>query len=173
MAKKTSKNPENLLIVFLFLLSAAAAAGGFFAYKFLYVQKGPDNKIPNIRLKKETITFVYENLPDVYNRLLNLSDEVRMINIEIDRLDKIEKDFPKQKKIVISEKKVWLKMHKNLMEAISKLEKSIEMIHVSYSVNSEKGVQIIKDKNPELLAASSRALETSKEKTQRLKIEKK
>jgi flagellar basal body-associated protein FliL len=88
---------------------------------------------------------------------------------EMERLETIEKEYPKQKKIVIAEKKLWGKTLKNLKTTIENLEKNIRNLYVAYSVNSEKGAELLESQSTDLLASVTEVLETSKSQTLRLK----
>jgi len=173
MEKSNKNNSGKLLLIILILLTIAAAGGGFFAYKFYFLQQGPNLEMANIDLKEKTIAFIYKYMPDVYNCLFDLNHEVVIIDNEMERLTKIEKEFPKQKKIVLIEKKMWTNTRKTLTTTIANLEKSIETIYVAYTINSEKGADLIETQNAELLASATGNLGASKEKTERLKNMKK
>jgi hypothetical protein len=169
MIEKKYNNSGKLLIILLLIITIAVAASGFFAYKFLYAKKASDNEMTNIHLRGETIAFVHESMPDIYNSLFELNHEIFVIEKELKRLEIIENEYPKQKKIVQDEIKMWSKTRKDLQTMIENLEKNIEPLFVAYSVNPEKGTELLASKKEELLASSTEALETSKKETVRLK----
>ncbi|MBA4366085.1 MAG: hypothetical protein C0403_00400 [Desulfobacterium sp.] len=167
--KNKYNNSGKLLFILLLMITIAVAAGGFFAYKFLNAEKTSDNEMANIHLQEETIAFVHQSMPDVYNSLFELNHEIVMIEKELKRLEIIENEYPKQKKIVQDEKKMWSKTQKDLQTLIENLEKNIEPLFVAYTVNTEKGTELLASKKEELLASATEALETSKKQTVRLK----
>ena len=62
-----------------------------------------------------------------------------LIDEELQRLKKIETDYPRQQRVVIVEKKNWISLRKRLIKEVEKLKKEIEEIYVTYLVNQEKG----------------------------------
>jgi len=169
MTKKNKNNAGKLRVILLLLVTMIAIGGGFFGYTFFIAEKGPDNEMTNIHLKEETIAFVYTSMPDMYRCLSEINNEVVIIHKELERLEKIEKEYPKQKSIVISEKKLWGKTLKDLETTIENLEKNIKTLYVAYTVNREKGAELLESQNTELLASATEILEASKHQTKRLK----
>ncbi len=169
MIQNKYNNSGKLLIILLLIITIAVAAGGFFAYTFLYAKKTSDTEMVNIHLREETIAFVHQSMPDVYNSLFELNQEIVVIEKELKRLEVIENEYPKQKKIVQDEIKMWIKTRKDLQTMIENLEKNIEPLFVAYTVNMEKGTELLASKKEELLASVTEALEASKKQTARLK----
>ncbi|MFH2066654.1 MAG: hypothetical protein ABIK15_15760 [Pseudomonadota bacterium] len=158
------------MMILLILITIAAACGaGFYIYRNFYADPGPDFQMVNIHLKEETITFVYQSMPEIYSSLSRINHELVLIAEEIKRLDLLEKDYPKQKKIVMDEKKMWDTTRKDLQATIENLEKSIETLFVAYTVNTEKGTEMLSSEKEALLALAAKALETSQQHTIRLK----
>ncbi len=169
MIQNKYNNSGKLLIILLLIITIAVAAGGFFAYTFLYAKKASEAEMVNIHLREETIAFVHQSMPDVYSSLFELNQEIIVIEKELKRLEVIENEYPKQKKIVQDEIKMWSKTRKDLQTMIENLEKNIEPLFVAYTVNTEKGTELLASKKEELLTSVTEALEASKKQTVRLK----
>lgn len=170
MIKNRDNNSGKLLFILLPVIAIAVAAGGFFAYKFFFAKKTSEAEMVNIHLREETIAFVHQSMPDVYNSLFELNQEIVVIEKELKRLEVIENEYPKQKKIVQDEIKTWSKTQKDLQTMIENLEKNIEPLFVAYTVNMEKGTELLASKKEELLTSATEALEESKKQTARLKV---
>ena len=170
--KRNEKNNSGkiLTVLLLLIVLAGLGAGGFFAYQKFLVDPGPNFQMKNIHLKEEVITFVFQSMPAVYQGLSELNTELVLMDAELERLAKIEKEYPKQKKIVIEEKKMWNSLHKEMETAVADLEKGIETLFVSHSVNPEKGNELMTSQSETLLSVINQALETSKQQTARLKV---
>jgi hypothetical protein len=121
-----------------------------------------------IRMKPEVIAFTFEKLPDLYDDLLSMNHEIFLIDREIQRMNEIEKDFPAQKKIVTSEKKIWQQTRQNLLEALNQSDKKTEALYVAWQVNPQKGLQMIEDRRNELVSSMDDSLKTAKSLTRRL-----
>jgi hypothetical protein len=170
--KRNEKNNSGkiLTVLLLLIVLSALGAGGFFAYQRFLADPGPDYQMQNIHLKEEVITFVFQSMPDVYHGLTEINTEIVLMDAERERLAKIEKEYPKQKKIVIEEKKMWNSLRKEMETAVDNLEKNIETLFVSHSVNPEKGDELMASRSEELRLVINQALEASQQQTARLKI---
>ncbi len=172
MTKKKKKKSATRLFIILLIFVVIIGTGAFFLYNNYFNNKeGPEKKLENIEIKKELISFSINMLPDIYTALLDLNEEMGVIKKEIERLNNMEKEYPQQKKIILSEKKIWDKTQKGHFTVLSKLEKEIEAIYVSYMVNPEKGMKRIEDKKTtELLTETNKIITASKTQTERLKV---
>ncbi len=160
--KKKKRSP----IIFIVLLLLVAGFGG--AAYFMLINK---NKLPttkNISLNEEILSFSIEILPEISTALLTIDYELYVIDNEIERLNKMEKEYPRQKRIIFLEKNACNAIRKNLEKSLADLEKEIETIFVSYSVNMEKGLLMIEEQKNGILKKTQTALEASNELTLRL-----
>lgn len=158
-----------MMILLILITLAISGSAGFYIYRNFYADQGPDVQMANIHLKEEIIAFVYQSMPEIYSSLSRINHELVLIAEEIKRLDLLEKEYPKQKKIVMNEKKMWETLRKNLQAAIGNLENSIETLFVAYTVNTEKGTEMLSSEKEALLALAAKELETSQQQTVRLK----
>ncbi len=150
-----------------------AILGGltFFASGCFSKDQEPANQeLVNVKLKDEVITFTSDMLPDFYPVLVSVDNEIVLIDQELERFEQIEKEFPKKRSIVLSEKKNWRRTKNMLVTALFRLEKEIVTLYVSYSVNSENGLELIDQKQSELIDRAEKAIDASNKLTQRLKV---
>jgi hypothetical protein len=167
MAEEKQKKKSSLIIVIVLLL--LAAGGGGAGYYFLVFK----NKLPttkNITLSEEILSFSIKTIPELSNALLSLDYELYLIDKELERLDQMEKDYPRQKQIIFSERNTINSIRKNISKSLSDFEKDVEAIFVSHSVNSEKGLEMIEEKKSGMLENSKKALDDSNELTERLAL---
>ena len=163
-AEKKKKKGLLIILIVLLLLVAGFGAAGY----FMLIDK---NKLPttkNISLNEEILSFSIEILPEISTALLSIDYELYVIDNEIERLDKMGKEYPRQKQIIFSEKNACNATRKNLAKSLADLEKEVETIFVSYSVNMEKGLQMIEERKNDILEKTKKALEASNELTLRL-----
>ena len=167
--KKKRRFSLKKISVFLFLLLLCVAASYF---GVIYLQKRNPSHVKefaHVRLKEEVIGFSVEKLPELYSGLVALNTETTLIDKELERLDAIEKEFPAQVKITHDEKKIWQKMRKSLISALTRLGKDIETLYVAYQVNPEKGLERIEKTKDDLKKAVADILDPAGELTQKLK----
>jgi hypothetical protein len=167
-AEKKKKSKFLTIIIILIVLSALFAAG---AYYILKIRK-PAHSFVNINLKDEIVSFSREKLPEIYLALASLDFEIQLIDQEIERLELMGKEFQRQKQIISPEINRWKKIRQTLSASLLNLEKDIETIYVSHSVNREKGLQLIDNKRDDMLQKADNAITASKESTLRLKSKK-
>jgi hypothetical protein len=106
MNRNHKNNSGKLMMILLILITLAiSGSAGFYIYRNFYADQGPDVQMANIHLKEEIIAFVYQSMPEIYSSLSRINHELVLIAEEIKRLDLLEKEYPKQKKIVMNEKK--------------------------------------------------------------------
>jgi len=169
MATETKRSATKLFIT-LIILVIIVGGGGFLISQYLTYKSDIESEkvLENLTLKPEILLFTSAKLPDIHADLVKLNYEIRAVDREISRIINMEKDFPQQKKIILSEKKSWEKIRKELGATLLKLESDIEAIYVTYRINPEKGLAQIEDKKPELLEKANEILESTREQTARL-----
>jgi hypothetical protein len=156
-------------IIFILILILMLGGASYFGVQFLEKKEILSVKtFEHVQIKPEVIAFTFEKLPKLYDDLLAMNHEISLIDREIQRMDKIEKDFPAQKKIVTSEKKIWQQTRQNLLEALNRSGENIEALYVAWQVNPRKGLQIIEDRRDELSSAMDDSLKTAGNLTRRL-----
>lgn len=170
--KFTDNRGASTLIILIIVL-ALLGAGGYFGYTKYYLPRQYGNTFTKdlkyISLKEEILFSTYENLPVVYADLVEINNELLVINEEIDRLTKMEKEFPQQKEIIISEKGIWESLQEHISNTINSMENELETLYVAHRVNAEKGMKRLGEKRSELQNTIKQTLKTSQEKTKRLK----
>lgn len=173
--KKTLKKGSVIKKLFITLILLASLAGGaIWGVGFFSKDTTPFVlTLENITLKEPTLRFTYKILPAVYTGLFRINSEISLIDSEIKRLEQMEKEYPAQKRIIITEKSLWLKLKKDLSKTLTGLEKEVETLYVSYSVNRENGLAQIDGKQRTLVDTIDSALDRSQKDTQRLKRPKK
>lgn len=169
MAKSIKGKIIKLILVLLLLTGTAAAA--FIAYRMLKSEVRPTHTFTQMTPRPETLSFVFDHWPPAYNAMVTLDTEMEQISAEIDRLEKMETSFPEQRKIIVSEKSIWERHQKKLKSIAEKLVKSVEDIYVTYSVNKEKGLGLLEEKQEPILLPVTNALSEIAPLTQRLKSE--
>jgi len=142
----------KLLIVLVFILCLCAA--GIWGYRTFNHKTKRLQALKNAALKPEITAFTASMLPDVHARLVKLDHRIFLIDEELKRLESLEKDFPRQKKIVLTEKKDWISTRKHLTKFLSDLESCIETFYVAWQVNPEVGnARMAKEKQKLLMNA--------------------
>jgi len=169
MATETKKSATKLFIT-LIILVIIVGAGGFLISQYLKYKSEIENEqaLEHIALKTEILLFTSSKLPDIHADLVKLNYEIRAVDREISRIIHMEKDFPQQKKIILSEKKTWEKTRKELAATLLKLESEIEALYVTYRINPEKGLVQIEDKKADLSKMAKEILDNTREQTARL-----
>lgn len=166
------QDDSGFSVVKLFMIMvvlAACAAGAYFAYGYFKGDRGNAAKhLSQVGLKPELLAFTYQQMPELYAEMDSLNHRVEVINAEIERLDKLEAEFPRQKRIVVSEKSTLVRNQKELLNCIGSLEKGIEKIYVAYRVNPEAGTALIAGDQPDLVNQASASLKATDELAGRL-----
>lgn len=160
------------MIKTLTILIILLGGGGFLGYqKFYKPEYGKDFKkdIESVTLQEDILKFTYKKLNNVYALIINYDNEILLINKEVERLVEMEKEFPKQIKIILDEKKIWEEARTNLVESLAALENEIVSIYVTHKVNQQKGITLIKEKKESLHATANDTIVSYKELTKRLK----
>jgi hypothetical protein len=147
------------------MLAAALLAAGCNSSE----QQKPQVDLSKVQLRGDIVVFSYRVVPRIYSGLVKIDDELLLIDEELQRLKKIETDYPRQRGVVIAEKKNWISLRKDLVKALDKLKKEIEKIYVTYLVNKEKGEALIDQKSDAILAVINSSLDETSPYTNRLR----
>lgn len=151
----------RMVMVFCFV-SVVASCG------FSKKNDQPQLDLSKLQLKKDIISFTFSTVPKIYSGLVKLDSEIVLIDKELERLKEIEVEFPKQKKIIITERNNWKKVKKDLRSSLSNLEKEVEKIYVTHLVNKNKGTELINKNMKPLVDTLNKTLEASSPHTKRL-----
>jgi len=135
---------------------------------FLNKNDRPQLVLSKLQLNKDIITFTFSKVPRIYFGLVKLDNEIVLIDKELERLKEIEAEFPKQRKIIITERNNWKKVKKDLRSSLSNLEKVVEKIYVTHLVNKDKGTELINKNMKPLVDTINKTLEASSPHTKRL-----
>ena len=167
MAEKKKK--KGVLIIFIVLLLLAAGGGGAGYYFLILKNKPPATK--NLGLSEEILSFSIQTIPELAQALLSLDYELYLIDRELERLNQMDKDYPRQKQIIAKERNTINTIRRNVSKSLADFEKDVEAIFVSYSLNREKGLEMIQEKKTGMLQLSQKALDDSSELTKRLALD--
>ncbi len=174
-APKKKKRFSIKKILFLFLVLGAIGAAGFFVYSTYFTKPDPNQRIyspvalSHVNLPQEMLKFSFDHFPDVYDSLIIFNNEVNLFDREIQRIEAISAQYPEQKKITDSQKKVWDKGKNTLKKEFLKLEKPIKETYVLYRVNQTQGQTQIQERSKDLSDMARAALKTAQEQTAPLK----
>jgi hypothetical protein len=159
-----------LIVVFLVV---GLGAGGFFFFK-MKVKKGQlptKAAMPFANMDEKLIGFTFTILPTSYQKLVDINKEIGLIDAELSRLNDLEAQYPQQKSIISKERAIWDRTQKSLLNVMQIFEKNIEMFYVAYSVNPEKGKEMIETKRAELETAADQVLQASRTETARIHVD--
>jgi len=169
--KRTDRKSRGKSIIkkmlILFFLISLFAAGGFFGYLYLLADK--PGVVVKSELPKEILLFSFNVMPLIHADIVSICEEIEFTEGEIKRIDDIAKEFPAQKRITDTERKLWGKNLLNLNKFRIKQEKEIRDIYVSYRVNIETGLKLIEEKKEELNKSAGEIITPSKELTDKLR----
>ena len=172
MAEEKNSSVKKMVIIFaavgVVIAVAVVAAAGLSRRK-----QAVPGALAKVQLKQEMLSFTFQRLPDIYQGLVRLNDQILLIDKELERLKEIEAEFPRQKAIINAERSNWTRVQRSLFTALSRIEKAVEKIYVSHLVNTDKGIALIKKENKPLSESVQKALTTAEPHTKRLKVEKK
>ncbi len=146
------------------IFSLLALVAGGVAVAALYVLKSaapPPDQFRQISLKPEVAAFTRERIPGLYAEMLRLESALGFIDGELKRLDAIEADFPDQKNIVATERRLWTKTARELQKTSSALEKQLQALYVGFLVNRENGLAAIASQQQRMAADLQAALAAS------------
>ena len=151
----------RMVVMFCFV-SVVASCG------FLNKNDQPQLDLSKLQLKEDIISFTFRKVPKIYSGLVKLDSEIDLIDKELERLKEIEAEFPKQKRIIITERNNWKKIKKNLRSSLLNLEKEVENIYVTYLVNKNRGTELINKNMKSLVDTINKTLDASNPHTKRL-----
>ena len=147
----TSKKRRNPLIILIgLILVAALMAGGWFIYTTYIQSDYPKKELSHVNLDDPVLRFTWEKIPDVYFNLVSANEAMVLMEAEINRINKVGKKYPRQKKIVASERKRWEKNAAKLKGQLLKFQGQTEALYVTFRVNPEKGRAAILEKSRDL-----------------------
>lgn len=165
------KGLSAIVVILLLIFLLALAGGGFFFYKQKQAKTlPPRTTFDHINLNEDVSVFLFQNIPRLFSRVLQLNMELSLIAAELERIGELENEYPANKRIVQAERVVWIKLQKNLQAIVQLTEKKVESYYVAYMVNKETGKELINESLEDLLSQVDEVLETSKKETKRLKV---
>ncbi len=154
-------------IFILLLILILIATGGFLGHRYFFASK--PGVVAKSELPEELLIFAFKIMPDIHADVVAISDEIQITETEIKRIEAIEKQFPDQKKITDTEKKIWEKNLSELTKFRIKHENKIQDIYVSYSVNTETGLKLIEENKKELKKTAGELITPSKSLTDKIR----
>jgi len=165
------KGLSAIAVILVLILLLALGGGGYFYYKQKQEKAlPPQTTFDYINLNEDVSVFLFQRIPRLYTRVLQLNGELTIIAAELERIGELENEYPSGKRIVQAERAVWVKLQKSLLASVQSTEKNIESYYVAYMVNRETGKELINGSIEELLSRIDEVLETSKKETRRLKV---
>ena len=162
--KKSFFTIKKLIIIPVVIILIAGLS--FFVYKMFFSSSDDELIVyKSITLKKidlpeEMLKFSFDHINDLYFSFVTYDLRIHLLNIEINRINKIGESYPEQNKIAEKEKKDWIKAKEKVEKKFIKIQKEIRELYVLYKVNKKEGIQKIKEKNKDLLLQANEALET-------------
>lgn len=157
-----------VILVVLLLLALAGAA--FFVYKQKQQENLPQTTaFDHVDLNEEVVLFLFQRIPRLYNRVLQLNRELTLIEAELVRIEALEQQYPSEKRIIDSERNLWLRLQKKLDLSAQTLKSAAESYYVAYMVNSRKGQELIDENIGAVISDIEEVLSESGEETRRLK----
>ena len=157
--KPKPKRKRLIFMVVGVLLLAGLGVGGWFGYQAYMVKGYPKTVMAHVDLDDAVLKFTWKEMPGIYDRLGRLNGEIELILGEMDRIVKVQKRYPRQTKIVESEKKKWNRTVKRLQKQLQKYMTQTEALYVTSRVNPEKGSTALMEKGPALLEAMDQTLD--------------
>jgi len=152
------------------LLLLVLVGGAFFVYRQMQSENLPQaTAFDHVNLNEEVVVFLFQYVPRLYNRALQLNNELELIAAELERIDALEEQYPSEKRIIESERTLWLSLQKKLNLSVQSLENAAESYYVAYMVNSRKGKELISENIGDLVSEIDGVLKESGEETRRLK----
>jgi len=171
--KKKFITKKRIFILLMVLIAVGAAS--FLVYTLYFTPKEPEKRVyqkvglPHVQLPQEMLVFSFNHFPDLYAGLVNFNAQISLFDQEIQRIEAIAQQYPEQKKITDTEKKVLEKGKSTLLKAFAKLEKPIKETYVLFQVDETQGLAQIKEKRQELTDMAKNALTTAQEQTKKIK----
>jgi hypothetical protein len=159
-----------IALVLVVLLLLALGGGGFFVYKKKQQENFPKTTaFEHVDLNEEVVIFLFQRVPRLYNRVLQLNNELSLISAELERIDELEQQYPSEKRTINSERSLWTALQRDLDLSAQTLKREAESYYVAYMVNSEKGKTLISENIEALLADIDEVLSEASNDTARLK----
>ena len=166
---QTGLSAIALLLLLLFLITLGGV--GYFVYKQKQAQTlPPQTTFDHINLNEEISSFLFQRVPRLYSRVLQLNTELTLIAAELERIGELESEYPSGKRIVQAERVNWVILQKKLQAVVLTTEKKAESYYVAFMVNRETGKERINEGLEGLLSQINDVLEISKMETRRLKV---
>lgn len=164
------KGISALAAILIVVILLALGGSGFFIYK----QKQSRNLPPStsfeyVSLNEDIVTFLFNYIPRLYNRIAKLNNELTLIAGELERIDELENQYPSGKRIIADEKALWMSLQKDLNHTLLSARNEAERFYIAYMVNNQKGKELIDENLDALVADIDETLETSTGETRRLK----
>lgn len=162
-------------LVFIVLILGAVGGAGFFVYTTYFTEPDPNIRVykplelAHVNLPPEMVEFSFDKFPLFYEALVAYNGEINLFDREIARIEAIGEQYPDQKKIADSQKKIWEKGKNTLIKGFAKLEKPVKETYVLYQVNQTQGEARIAEKTDDLTSTAQEAVKVSREQTAVLK----
>ncbi|MCG8635187.1 MAG: hypothetical protein MI863_15250 [Desulfobacterales bacterium] len=162
-------------LVFIVLILGAVGGAGFFVYTTYFAEPDPNMRVykpvtlAHVNLPPEMLKFSFDKFPVFYEALVAYNEEVNLFDGEIARIEAIGDQYPEQKKIADSQKKVWEKGKNTLIKGFAKLEKPVKETYVLYQVNPAQGEARIAERTGDLTSTAEAAVTAAREQTAVLK----
>lgn len=166
---KPPKSRKVLLRCVGLFLFAALGAGGWFAYTTCFKSDYPKEPLAYMDLDDTVLRYAWKQAPEIYRHMVRANAELALMKDEIDRINRVGKAYPRQKKIVASEKKRWEKNVRKLEGQFQRFQGQVEALYVTFRVNPEKGRHAMDEKSPDLAASMGEALAAVQAQTAPLK----
>ncbi|MCG8472208.1 MAG: hypothetical protein MI742_10155 [Desulfobacterales bacterium] len=147
-----------MLFLFTLLIFAVLGVAGWIGYTKWAGSSYPGAPMAYIDLDETTLQFTSKKLPHVYTRLRLINQKIELIQWEIDRIAKVERSYPRQKRIVQKERKRWSRALARLQKQLARYAIQTEALFVTHRVNTQKGVAAIREKGPALAEAMDQTL---------------
>ncbi len=151
-------------IVIILSITLLILGSAFVAYKLFFsstdepvVYKSISFK--NVNLPDEMLKFTFDHINDLYFAIATYDLRISLLSKEIDRINKVEENYPDQSKIAQKEKKDWVKAKEKIEKQFNKIENKIKELYVLHQVNKEDGLKKIEENKEAIL---SKALEELK-----------
>lgn len=162
-------------LIFILLVIGAVGGSGYFVYARYFAAPEPGTRVyapvplAHVKLPPEMLAFSFDHFPELYAALAEFNLQMNLFDGEIRRIEAVGTQYPEQKKIADSQKKVWEKGKNTLLKTFAKLEKPIKETFVLYQVNQTQGLEQIQAKTRDLTTTAQDALKTAREQTAELK----
>ena len=172
---KKKKKRSFKKLIFILLILAALGGSGFFVYTSYFASPPEGTRVytpvplAHVDLPQEMLAFTFAHFPGLYDAMVAYNREVDLFDGEIRRIEAVAAQYPEQKKIADTQKKVWEKGKTALVKSFEKLEKPVKETYVLYQVNNTRGQEQISARGKDLTDAAQEALTKAQEQTATLK----